>query len=372
MSYLIRAFEPAMLEEIADVRRQVFGGTLSFNRAYLTWKYLENPYLSEPILHVAQRNDAIVGMRGWFGTSWHMPHSPNPELIPCAAESAVLQEERDRGIYEELTRFALDDLHQRGFPLVINMSATPANYVSSIMTMGWKRVGHYEPLIWSHPDDDDGIGSGSASKPSSASPEGLSRLKETTRRTLDRFRASSNSGPLRELEENVHNTGNGIRFSSKPEADVMTRLAAASEGGERIHQVRDEIYFRWRYRDPRSSYRFVYAVGDHPSAFCVMSSRRTGAIAIVDWAGDSAAIATLVKATVTGLSHRVVRTWGLGMPQDLGQHLSDVGFRTDPTERRRGLLVRSTSEGGEPLSDRPTPLLDINSWDLRMIFSDRH
>ena len=372
MSYLIRAFEPVMLEEVADVRRQVFGGTLSFNRAYLAWKYLENPYLSEPILHVAQRDGAIVGIRGWFGTSWHMPHSPNPEIIPCAAESAVLKHERDRGIYEELTHFALDDLHERGFPRVINMSATPANYVSSIMTMGWKRVGHYKPLIWSHPDNDDAGGFGSASKPESSSPEGLSRLKESTRRTLDRFRPSSNSNPFREIEENLRNTDDGIRCGSVPEADVMTRLAAASEDGERIHQVRDETYFRWRYRDPRSNYRFLYAAGSHPSAFCVLSSRRTGAITLVDWAGSSSGVATLVTAAISGPARFTVRTWGIGMPQDLSQRLGDVGFRSDPAERRRGLLVRSTSETNEAISGGPSPLLDIDIWDLRMIFSDRH
>ncbi|MCL1593817.1 MAG: GNAT family N-acetyltransferase [Actinomycetia bacterium] len=374
MSYLIRNFEPGMLDEVAELRRAVFGGTSAFNRAYLAWKYLENPYFPEALLHVALRDGSLVGMRGWYGTRWRVPHNDSTELIPCAAESAILPDQRDQGLYEELTGFALDDLARRGFPLVINMSATPANYVSSIMTMGWRRVGHYAPIVRNPLDSNDLDWAEATSEPTptTRSRDGIGRLKGATRHFVDRLSPFLVTDPFRHLEESVRIASGDIRLGTQPDAGVMAEIAAASDAGSRIRHVRDEEYIRWRYRDPRSSYCFLYSAANAQPAFCVASASHSGRISFVDWAGSSPGVATLIKAAIAVPPTPAVRTWRIGMPQDLSRRLTDIGFDTDPTERRRGLLARPTSDSDAELSLGGVSLLDIDSWDLRMIFSDRH
>ena len=88
MDYEFVRYSPALKSQLADLRRRVFGGTHALNTAYLEWKYEQNPYLDEPIIHVAMGDGGVVGMRGTYGSQWQFGFAGS-RVIPAAADFAV-------------------------------------------------------------------------------------------------------------------------------------------------------------------------------------------------------------------------------------------------------------------------------------------
>ncbi|MCL1593818.1 MAG: GNAT family N-acetyltransferase [Actinomycetia bacterium] len=377
MSFLIAPFEPKMLDEVAALRLAVFGRTLEFNRAYLTWKYLQNPYIQGPVLHVAHKDGEIVGMRGWFGTSWQVPGRDAATVIPQAAESAILPDHRHQGLFRELTQFGLDELRRRGYPLVMSMSATEYNYEVATKSMGWRSAGNYQPLVWS--GGAEGVDDPSEWRKRSAerlrtgvkSTRGISWLVKATRKGTNRVRGASAADPFRRLEEPLAHPEATLRMERTPRPSVMAEIASSSDDRSRIIHTRDETYFSWRYGDPRSTYRFFYPTGDAYDGFCVLSGASSGQMSIVDWSSDGRVVVDLINILETTGAASRLDIWGTGLPVDLSSLLRDTGFKPEPNEKR-GLILRTTNTDDQPWSADAESLLDIDDWNLRMIFSDRH
>lgn len=375
-NYQLGLLEPGGLDRAARLRQRVFGGSPELNRAYLRWKYLENPYLSEPLLYVAQKQGEIVGMRGWFGTSWLIPGIEGPKTIPCAAESAIATDHRDRGLYAGLTEFAFADLRSRGFPLVLNMSASPANYVTSLMTMGWKSVGSYESLVFSREADErkspadflrgSGLGTRLERRVTASGELGklMRRVNHLGRYLIDRIGTSSGSG--------ISSAGGSIRVMDQPPFAVLSSIADAFHDRQRISHVRDDSYFRWRYRNPLGSYQIVFPAGDDPDVFLCFHREDGPVLRLIDWAGDEARVLALLEEVIAECMPRRVFTWGATLSTRMREHLDQFGFEPDTDSRRSGLLIRGLGPDPHDYSPGGLCLLDMPNWNLRMVFSDRH
>ena len=381
--YRIQIFEPGLLDHVARLQQQLRGGSRSDNRAYLTWKYLENPYLTDPLLYIARHRDRVVGMRGMYGTSWLVPGLDHPQVLPCAADTGISPDHRDSGLFADLTDFALADLNNRGFPYVINMSATPANYVTSIMTMGWRKVGSYEPLIRSTTP----ISVATPERPKLGAISAMKRL--STGLNSKRVRAAVRSArrlrrkafgrnPFSEFDQHLRPVGaDSVEIALRPRQDAMERIASQFDPRTAIRHLRDETYFAWRYANPHATYRFLFLGADDSQGYAVLQGTSgSPAIQLVDWAGEAESFAELLDATISLSKPAQLGTWGATAPPAIRQHLGRAGFvpdRIDSRARRGGLIVRSLSAGEiDDWSIGTRPLLDLDNWDLRMILSDRY
>ncbi|MGZ8756231.1 MAG: GNAT family N-acetyltransferase [Acidimicrobiia bacterium] len=377
-TYRFEIFEPDLLDQISGLRKQLWGRSRTDNRTYLTWKYLENPYLPDPLIYVARAGDEVVGMRGMYGTSWLVPGIDGRVVLPCSGDSGISPEHRESGLFAALTDFALADLKKRGFRHVINMSATPANYVTSIVTMGWKKVASYDPLIRSTTP--------MSQTPAPALPSGTDRpllplrnserMKAIVRRMRSIRKMAFAKDPFATSDKNRRHVDHDspIEITAVPRPRGMARLAREHCSDTSIRHVRDETYFGWRYRNPFAFYRFLFLKGD--LGYLVLQgtsgSRR---IQLVDWASDDSAFGELLRAGLEYGRTPQMGTWGTSLPPAVRQHLDQAGFAPDGSSamaRRGGLIVRALDPtNGDDSMMGICRLLDAANWDLRMVYSDR-
>lgn len=164
----------------------------------------------------------------------------------------------------------------------------------------------------------------------------------------------------------------------------MADLALQGDDRGRIHHVRDETYFAWRYSNPLGMYRpypgrllrrFLFLETSHAAGFLVLQGDPGGAqVNLVDWAGDAGSFAKLLEAAIALIKPDHLGIRGVALLEPFLKSLDEAGFvpdERDPMARREGLLVKALQPTGDAswvIGDHQ--LLDIGHWDLRMIFSD--
>ncbi len=381
--YRFELFEPSLLDQVAVLRKQLWGRSLASNRAYLRWKYLENPYLSDPLIYVVRSGDEVVGMRGMYGTCWEVPGLDQAPVLPCAADSGIRTDHRDGGLFAELTTFALADLKDRGHRFVINLSATPANYVTSIMAMGWKKIGSYDPLIRSkQPAAEPRTPSRSSARPGTGnrfrqSLKESQRVSTAVRRMRSLRKTALGRDPFAELDKHLSPADDGpVTISRAARPDFMETLATPSGLPPAIRHSRDATYVAWRYTNPQANYRFLFYGRDEQAAYFVLhGTAGNPGFHLVDWAGEPESFGELLDATISLGSPAQFSTWGATTPGGVRHHLRRAGFASSgpsPVARRGGFIARALSD--DTASDwllGDCRLLDLENWDLRMIYSDR-
>lgn len=168
-----------------------------------------------------------------------------------------------------------------------------------------------------------------------------------------------------------------------PWPEAMAGLVPRIGHDGRLRQVRDVEYIGWRYRNPLSTYRFLYAVRDATvDGYLVLSTKAREHAPeveayIVDWEGtDLATRAELLRAVLQWDGFESLVTWGTGRDPETRRLLAESGF--EPAEPpgsiarpQRSLLVRGVADGeaGAEMSNGRSPL-DVANWDLRMVYSD--
>jgi hypothetical protein len=330
-------------------------------------------------------------MRGIFGTSWVVPGTDRPQVIPCSADTAIATEHRSTGLFADLADFMVAGLVERGYRHVINLGATPANHVASIVNLGWRKVGSYEPLVRST-----GAVGGTGSQEAIARTPSLVgplvrflKRSESLRTLVTQARTARRNtfGPSPFAGLDAH-TGGGsedtsLEVTSEPRPQAMGRLAERFDDPGRIRHLRDETYFAWRYGNPLVRNRWFQ--GYLHRRFLILSGRVEGyavfqgrparpEVQLVDWAGDTEAFAELLKVAIALIKPAQMSTWGATLPSPIRTELAQSGFVADermPQARWQGLLLKTLSSGD---ADRPiignSQMLDLNSWDLRMVLSD--
>ena len=363
-------FRPEHSTLVAELQRHLWSPDVQSNAEYLNWKYFENPYIREPLLYLAFVEDRLVGMRGAFGSRWEVGEPAALHTLPYADDLVIDPGFRGRGLHRAIMRFAFDDLAARGYQYVVNLSSGRATRVLSLRMNwresgqmagvdrrssraaavdGFKRLALRMPLAWRYAD-----------APRRFLPVGDHLFDVFDSRAPSRGKGSS--------------TG-AIFAQPVPLHDEMERLIdrLPKTGAGRIRHVRDQTYFRWRFRNPKRRYRFLYAGGDRIEGYLVLQHERdadANHVSIVDWEAERAPVldALLASAIRFGRFPRL-SAWVPESPSVTGHMLARRGF--EPTERRQPTLVRSMpdAKSGEPwrLSDRS--LDDAGEWDLRMLYS---
>ena len=146
----------------------------------------------------------------------------------------------------------------------------------------------------------------------------------------------------------------------------------------RICHVRDETFYRWRFKNPACDYRFIFREGSGSlEGFLVLQSPIGGGwTTIIDWETSTPAIWTELVVAAIKSSAKRLRITSTALTNGQMQSLQSLGFEPlvepDGTDNPApGMLLHISSDHNADDSDvGGLRVLDANSWDIRMIASD--
>jgi len=377
-SYDIVHYRPGLKSQVIELQTHLWSPEPSLNKAYLEWKYEQNPYNKEHLIYLAMHNGRAVGMRGFFGVQWECGIPAQRFTSLYADDMVIAPEHRGRGLMAKIMTSAFEDLAARGYDYVFNLSAGPATLHSSL-AMGWRSAGWVRPMRrqpWFNALKDNvplrvmkvllfagrlvGVD--------------IRRLKKPVR-TLDRVESQQNS--------RIAEHPSSISIEKTPRCSAMAELVERIDSSGRIRHVRDNEYFRWRFQNPLRRYRYIYWDEDRLEGYLVLQEQLgenvdRNLLSIVDWEATGAMVRErLLQIAITSFAHdRELRIWSATLPQSTIALLRNNGFRTikPPTDVATfppAILVRPVA--GYPLDrewafgDRR--LLDLASWEMRMLYS---
>ncbi len=373
--YRIGRYTPEYKWQVIDVLKHMSPERVSVLTAYFEWKYEQNPYL-EPLLFLALHGRRVVGMRGFWGTKWEV--KGERYVLPCASNLVVAPDHRRRGIVKQLMDVAVADLADRGYPFVINLNATNIMHIASL-SMGWRGAGPLEDMsqgtIW-----------GRVPLPSAGEPAHR-RIAGAARRSIRdaRRRLFGNGSPFHRFDRAVHQWPiDGIVVEQRPRSAEMAALVHRVGHDGRLRHVRDPEYCEWRYRNPLSEYRFLYwERAGTVDGYLVLATKGLQPapgveLNIADWVGMRFDVrAELLEAVLSWGGFDALSVWAGPFGDQAKSLLARYGFEITETEisitkPQRTVLVCSTRNGDRTaawtLGSRD--LLNITSWDMRMIYSD--
>jgi hypothetical protein len=159
----------------------------------------------------------------------------------------------------------------------------------------------------------------------------------------------------------------------------MTNLVRRLPYDGRIRHVKDEEYFAWRFQNPQSTYRFVYAGGKQLTGYLVLSAIFGSSwVSILDWeATDVSVLDEMLRTALEWGAFRAAYTRHATARQDQIRSLKDTGLATpsDSSGHSRKILkilIKLLSEDTAPENwqIRDRCLLAAENWDLRMLMQD--
>jgi GNAT superfamily N-acetyltransferase len=330
-------------DDVVDLGRRAFGRRRSLYREYLEWKYLRNPYRTDPLIYVARDRDGhVVAMRGFYGARWSTPVGVVD--IPCADDFAVARAHRTTGVATALMRFALADLPSRGVSCVVNASGSRITVLQSL-AMGWTSILAVDPL--DRPVSRSALG------------EGLAYVGFKTR-------------PLR---RSLAALDDAQGVTSTPDPDGLAALATSPLADGSVRHVRDAAFYRWRYANPQREYRFLLAESKgRLTGYLAIGRQRprpdTLPLYVADWAGESAAICSeLLGRAVELCGSDTIRVWAASVSEEERSQLERLGFEPAQHELRAQGMPCVLFRSSDPDDADRTTTIERSTWDVRLIDS---
>jgi len=357
--YEIVRYTPQFKPQLLQLQTHLWSRDLELNGAYFRWKYDDNPYFREPLVHLALCDGQVVGMRGMCGARWQVGAPPETFLAPYADDLVVAPEHRNKGLFTRIMRAALDDVADRGLDYVFNLSAGRTTLLGSL-SMGWKSAGGVGPV---------------------------GRRGRLLRRYVSRltvFARADARSPFARLDRTFGGGGRGGRspvlLSRHARPEAMADLVARVSLDGRFRHVRDATYFAWRFRNPFREYRFLYSGESRLDGYLVLQCQQgsphdSGRVNVVDWeAIDPTTRWTLLDTAVTGSFGELV-VWSAALDAENRDLLRRRAFapidEADAARGVPGILIRPVRDdalrGQWTVGGRG--LLDVANWDLRMLYS---
>ncbi len=334
---------------VADLLRHLTHAASSWNRDYLTWKYLDNPFVERPLGIVAVVGREVVGFRGYYATPWQVPASSYEILVLSPGDTCVHPGHRRKGLSVEMGRAAMQELHP-DYRIFLNMTAGASS------APGYLRMG-FVPL------------------------HDKSRLTLTSfgrwARALPRLRGS----PLAGVEFGEFGD---IAVSPDPLHEEMGRVAMDPSSSEaKLTPLQDERFFRWYFRVPRMNHVFYYA-REHGrvTGYVVLRVEEFGQRAtIADYSRRSfAAVARILRFLARSRTFSLISIYSFTPNPELRRLLDQLGFRVDCAyERLRRRMNRVWPLFVRPVRVNPEDedwfverldIREISSWEISEIRSD--
>lgn len=386
MTYEIVKYSPEFESQIIELQTKYhWGPKVDLNAAYLKWKYDQNPYMKPPrLIYMALCNGQVVGMRGIYGAKWQIGNPPHILPVSCAGDLVIAAEHRNRGLLTKIMRAALDDMANSGYQYVFSLSSIPVTILSSLAT-GWRSISSLQMLRWRETRKK-GI-SYRVHKYANKIPPLLS-LSNFVRRQGSKISMLSSvekPDPFYSLDRNgerlLSKINPNVTVQQTPKPEEMAELVKRIASDGRIRHVRDQEYFSWRFRNPLSLYRFFFWGATKLEGYLILQkpiySYYRG-ISIMDWEATSMQVRTdLLKAAICIGNFDSLSIWSATLPNGARMVLQNLGFKlleeTESTKRYWPTVLVRTVRDEMLKSDwiiANRSLLDLASWDLRMIYSD--
>jgi len=372
VGYEIVPYRPALRPGIVGLYRHLIGCDDARNDSYFRWKHEENPYTAEPLVYAALIGGEVAGIRGFQGARWQIGESDVTADWLAACDLVIHPRHRGRKLFDQIMSFALADLARRGYELTLSWSANPITRALQLRS-GWQLVGDYAtwqvrtlrasriynwsrrlrhlPLVWR------------------ATPPLLSAVLPPS---YDRLDAAWAKCPDPNLQ-----------LAREPLPDAMSELAQGARSA-RIRHVRTPRFYRWRYRNPLSDYRFMYWREARVEGFMVLSLWRDGNgadIRILDWEASRPEILHAMLRRLAALGGcDTLSIWTATLGPECRKVLLDLGFeardesRGDAASFHPGLMVIGADSAtvGGPGLHRDHVFQNLDRWDLRMAHSDAY
>lgn len=359
--YEIVPYVPELKPQLLQLQTHLWSRDVRLNDAHFRWKYEENPYFREPIVHLALCDGQVVGMRGMCGARWQVGVTPETFVAPYADDLVVAPEHRNRGLFTQIMRAALDAVAGRGLDYVFNLSAGRTTQLGSL-SMGWKSAGGVAPL-------------------GRRRPASLLRRYLSMPATLARARIRGAFSRLdRMAERSAKSSVDATSVTRHPRPEAMADLIARLPLDGRFRHVRDAAYFGWRFRNPFRDYRFLYVGESRLDGYMVLQCQPNGQagsarVNIVDWEATDATIReALLDAALQGAFAELV-IWSASIDAESRDLLRRRAFgpidEADAARGVPGILIRPVRD--DALRGEWTihghRLLDLANWDMTMLYS---
>ena len=364
-NYKVLRYHPEFKNQIIDLQSHLWSPDKRLNSNYLEWKYNNNPYIEKPIIYLVLYDNRVVGMRGMYGAKWQFGQQYQTSIVPCAGDLVIHPDHRNRGLFTYLMSVAMDDLSQCGHKYVFNLSASPKTLISSL-GIGWHSIGSLQTMYW------------------------LSESYNQWNYPSKRFFLSSdeNDHPFHSLDRNnskdLSEVSQNVSIDCSPKPEEMAELLDRINNNDRIKHVRDQQYFKWRFQNPLSQYRFLYWNDTRLEGYIVLQTSvytdNICWISIVDIeASSEIVLRDLLNSAINFGKFGFITIWTSTLKEDINSLLIKTGFKIlkkkiGVADARPTVLVGSTNS--EILNEDwvlfNLRLLDLKNWDIRMIFSDTY
>lgn len=367
--YTIDGYHPRDKEALCRLQTYLWSGDPDLNRAYLEWKYEQNPYMEEPLISVARTSDGeVVGMAGMFGNAW--TDGDSTHVIPCSGDVVVHPDHRARGLFSALTTRSRQEGGRRGYRYATNLSA---NWLAALgyQSQGWQLVGSLEPV-----------------RRYGTRP--LARLKQVGRSVpgvlswwRDRQVTPASGGirpgvgvanPFSSLD--AARLPSPLTLEATPDPDDLAG-SGVRIGNGRLRQLRDAAFYRWRLASPLAAYRILRRSGaaGHVILQCsrIGDGRRAHLVELA--VPDPAILKRMIDVAARrgGFDH--LTTWAVSLDADVRTTLDASGFRrldegTGVQASRAVMHLRRLTEDDQPWTLGGRPLLTMDAWDVGMLDAD--
>lgn len=358
MKYEIVKYNSIYDDQICTLEKELWSQDLKVNKSYLKWKYFENPYSDSPKLYLVLLGGKLIALRGMYETRWQLGDPEENFIALCGADLVIHPEYRNVGILNELMNFIINDLHDLGYIYMFSFSASPVTLISSL-AMGWKSIGRINIMrknFYMYP-----------------------LIKKIV--SINAIRKFINKSGvmnfLRKTTDNLKITDPHIKIDKNPKPDKMASLVKKLNPKNKITLSRDEKYFSWRYKNPLSNYLFLYWHDDGLKGYLVAQTPLYNInINIVELEAVNSRIKMeLLKTLLSISSLRSIFIWSKMLDKKLHKFLTSTGFSEDNSNTRAAtytptILVRTTKQSHNRIEFRGCNLLDMDNWDLKMIYLD--
>jgi len=266
-AYDVRQFERSDRDGFASLYETVFGDARTDE--WFDWKFRENPFAEGvPITVAVDPDDGVVGARPMFALPMAVGRSEFLALQPC--DAMVHPDHRRQGLFTRMTERAIERYDESEAALFFNFPNEQS--AAGNRKLGWRDVGalttYYRvqsPNAWIDPAIDGGTVATAvadvAATATDVAATGYLRARDALAPSVE---------------------GVDVERRPEPPAELLASLyrSAVPNG---FHAVRNEPYVRWRYRNPRWSYRTYVARddADRPLAAAVVGRKSDGDGAVV-------------------------------------------------------------------------------------------
>ncbi|SFR92103.1 Acetyltransferase (GNAT) domain-containing protein [Halomicrobium zhouii] len=239
--YSIRWFRSGDADGVRALFEDALGRTRS--RAYVDWKYVDDPYLSHVPINVAERDGNLVGVQAYLPC--RLRRADRTVLALQPADAVIHPDHRRNGLYTRMTRQAIDR-YEAGEPsLFFNYPTEGA--LGAQRKLGWESLGALDVFY-------------RIQRPSAFLADALEdALGGAGGRTLERVADVLARGALSALDRAGTPSGS-FRVESHEEAPAAL-LASLYERSvpERLHVEREAQFYEWWLADPTHDYRTYVA-----------------------------------------------------------------------------------------------------------------